>query len=214
MARSSARLSKLLSEYRAAGGVASGDGRLAGFDQWLKGQRRVEVTNTLPPNARKRFPVKLFAFGLDYQSADEGYAAVATTASAYALSGIQRIGGTFTTTLGHNLPELVKDAARFESGFYPALANVKMTATGATQVQRRSGITNQLYPYTYGRSFGCPFGRAVADPEKDYVERMAEISDDLQGKTGFVSVTFAAEVWRRKTTAGEFVPGTNGVPVP
>lgn len=214
MARRRGRYSALIKEYRDAGGVAAGDGRLAGFDQWLKGLRSVEVDNQIPAGGRKLFPVPLYSFGLDYQAANPSYAVVMATASAYSLSGMARIGGTFGVTLGHNVPEEDADMARFEQGFYPALAKVKMTATGATEVNRRSGITNQLYKYTYGRTFGLPFGRRVAQPEEDYVERVKAVSDDLRGKPGFVSVAFENEVWRMKSSAGEFVAGTDGVPVP
>lgn len=214
MARSRGRLSGLLKEYRSlAGGTPTAGSRLGGFEEWLKGQRSVEVTNAIPPGAKRLFPLSIYAFGRDYDVINPAITAVKTKASAYTLSGIARIGGTFDTVLGHNLPTADADAATFEEGFYPALAKVSMTAAGATETNRRSGITNQLYPYTYRRTFGCPFGRVVANPEEDYVERMAAITAALGPITGFISVSFEPEIWRKQGTSAAFDPATDGVTV-
>ena len=201
-------------EHRALVGATPTAGtKLAGFRDWLNGERSTEVTNTLPPGAKRLFPLSIYAFGRDYDAIDPAITAVKTKASAYSLSGLARIGGTFDNVLGHNLPTADANAATFEEGFYPALAKVSMTAAGATEVSRRSGVTNQLYDYRYRRTFGLPFGRAVATPEQDYLERIAAVTAALENVTGFLSVTFEPEVWRKQGSSAEFDPATDAVSV-
>lgn len=186
------------------------------YAQYLKGERKHEVTRKAPGAYRELTGARVVPFGLSPSGAN--FTRVGITRGALGileLLGITNVDGTYGL-------DLTAGAAKDVANFYPALARITVRDPGAVPITTgTSAFTGRPRNYRPGRSGSVPFGRGsttaqpdAADPtvvqagiaDIDYLDAVTAIKASIASSAyaGSKQVSFEPEVFRADRDPASF----------
>lgn len=166
MPRRRRRFSDLERQFRDSGGVAEPGSRLAGYIEFKKGLRKIDVNVVLTAQQRARVGFGILPFNLapsDPVVPANRYAAPITNYS----NGLRTTIGLTNLDLGY---ADIDASTNQTNDFYPALLKVFVPTANAAPLTPISGVTGKEYTRKAGRSATVPFGRTTAGAQTDTEE--------------------------------------------
>ena len=186
------------------------------YAQYLKGERKHEVTRKAPGPYRELTGVRIVPFGLSPSGAN--FTRVGITRGAL---GILELLGTVNLDGIYGL-NLTAGAAKDVANFYPAVARITLRDPGTAPITTgTSAFTGRPRNYKPGRSGSVPFGRGsmtaqpeAADPtivqatiaDIDYMDAVGAIKASIANSTyaGSKQISFEPEIFRAEKDPASF----------
>ncbi|MGB3651226.1 MAG: hypothetical protein WBA41_08445 [Rivularia sp. (in: cyanobacteria)] len=206
MPRKTQRFRRLDALYRELkGAVPAGNTKLAGYEAFLKGEKKIKVEKKLTAAQRKRYAFAIYPFNLSLATTPEATDRYAAPITAYSNTGRTANGVNLSDNeLGYfNVDSLTKQTG----DFYPALLRifVKTSAT-ATSTKATSSITGESYDKFAGNSYSIPFGRSITSADTGATpqtvgeeERRKTLIADLRAVATVGSISYEPELFRSST---------------
>lgn len=186
------------------------------YAQYLKGERKHEISRKAPTAYRETTGARIVPFGLSPSGAN--FTRVSITRGAL---GILALLGTANVDGFYGL-DLTAGAAKDVANFYPAVARITLRDPNVTPITTgTSAFTGRPRNYKPGRSGSVPFGRGsvTAQPDAqnptvvqatiddiDYMDAVTAIKASIAASAyaGSKQVSFEPEVFRAEREPASF----------